>query len=47
MSDGTATFGMGDLSAEELQKATCTTLGFAFAQVITVDEMIDKMIIKE
>ena len=43
MSDGTATFGMGDLSAEELQKATCTTLGFAFAQVITVDEMIDKI----
>ena len=43
MSDGTATFGMGDLSAEELQKATCTTLGFAFAQVITVHEMIDKI----
>jgi nicotinamidase-related amidase len=43
MSDGTATFGMGDLSAEVLQKATCATLGFAFAQVITVDEMLEKI----
>lgn len=43
VSDGTATFGMGDLSAEEIQKATCTTLGFAFAQVITLDEMIAKI----
>ena len=43
MSDGTATFGMGDLSSEELQKATCATLGFAFAQVISVNEMIEKI----
>jgi len=43
MSDGTGTFGVGDLSAQEIQKATCTTLGFAFAQVITVNEMIDKI----
>lgn len=43
LSDGTATFGVGDLTAEEIQKATCTTLGFVFAQVLTVDEMIGKM----
>jgi ureidoacrylate peracid hydrolase len=43
VSDGTATFGIGDLSAEEIQKATCTTLGFAFAQVLTVDEVIAKI----
>ena len=43
LSDGTATFGIGDLSAEEIQKATCATLGFVFAQVLTVDEMIAKL----
>ncbi len=43
LSDGTATFPIGDLSAEALQAATCATLGFGFAQVITVDEMIAKI----
>ena len=43
LSDGTATFPIGDLSAEDLQAATCATLGFGFAQVITVDEMIAKI----
>ena len=43
LSDGTATRGMGDASAAELQKATCATLGFVFAQVLTVDEMIRKI----
>jgi nicotinamidase-related amidase len=43
LSDGTATAGMGELSAEELQRATCTTLGFLFAQVLPVDEMIHKI----
>ncbi|HXJ17740.1 MAG TPA: isochorismatase family cysteine hydrolase [Candidatus Polarisedimenticolia bacterium] len=43
LSDGTATAAMGDASAEELQKATCATLGFLFAQVLTVDEMIGKV----
>lgn len=42
-SDGTATSAMGGLSAEELQKATCATLGFLFAQVLTVDETIRKI----
>jgi nicotinamidase-related amidase len=43
LSDGTATFGIGDLSAAELQKATCATLGKVFAQVLTVDKMISKI----
>ncbi len=41
--DGTATFSIGDLSAAELQKATCATLGKVFAQIITVDEVITKI----
>ena len=43
LSDGTATAPMGAASAEELQRATCATLGFLFAQVLTVDEMIAKI----
>jgi ureidoacrylate peracid hydrolase len=43
LSDGTATFGVGDLSAEDIQTATCTTLGAFFAQVLSVDEMIGKI----
>lgn len=43
LSDGTATFGIGDLSPDDIQKATCATLGFAFAQVLTVDQMIAKI----
>lgn len=43
LDDGTATFGMGNASAAELQKATLATLGFLFAQVLTVDEMIKKI----
>ncbi|MEZ4297860.1 MAG: isochorismatase family cysteine hydrolase [Polyangiaceae bacterium] len=43
LSDGTATFGVGSLSAEEIQRATCTTLGFVFAQVLTIDETIAKL----
>ncbi len=43
LSDGTATAPMGNLSAEELQNATCTTLGFLFAEVLTVDQMIAKV----
>jgi hypothetical protein len=34
---------MGHLPAEEIQKATCTTHGFAFSQVLTVDEIISKI----
>jgi ureidoacrylate peracid hydrolase len=43
LSDGTATFGMGDASAAELQKATLATLGFLFAEVLTIDEIMQKI----
>ena len=43
MSDGTTTFDMGNVSATELTRATCATLGHLFAQVSTVDEMIRKI----
>jgi ureidoacrylate peracid hydrolase len=43
LSDGTATADMGELTAEQLQRATCATLGFLFAQVLTVEEMIHKI----
>ena len=41
--DGTTTFDIGGVSAAELQRATCATLGLLFAQVLTVDEMISKI----
>ena len=43
LSDGTTTFGMGNATGAELQKATLATLGFLFAQVLTVAEMIQKI----
>jgi nicotinamidase-related amidase len=43
LSDGTATADMNGVSAAELQRVTCATLGFLFAQVLTVDEMIAKI----
>lgn len=43
LSDGTATAGMGVVSAAELQRATVTTLGFLFAQVLTVDDVLEKI----
>lgn len=43
LSDGTATYDIGEQSAQQLQTATCTTLGFAFAQICTVDEIIEKL----
>jgi nicotinamidase-related amidase len=43
LTDGTATFAIDDLSAEDVQNATCATLGFAFAQLSTVDEMIARV----
>ncbi len=41
LSDGTATFPIGEVSAAEIQRATCATIGFLFGQVLTVDEMIE------
>ena len=43
LSDGTATFGLEDLSAEQLQKATCATLGAVFAQVLSIKEVMAKL----
>lgn len=43
LSDGTATQDMLGVTAEELQRATCASLGMVFAQLQTVDEMIDKI----
>lgn len=43
MSDGTATRETEGVPAVELQRATCTSLAFAFAQVLTIDEMIAKI----
>jgi ureidoacrylate peracid hydrolase len=43
LSDGTANSDIGDISAAELKRATCATLGRMFAQVLTVDEMIGKI----
>lgn len=43
LSDATATSGIEDLSADEVQRATCVTLGKRFAQVLTTDEMLTKI----
>lgn len=43
LSDGTATADMGEVPAAELQRASLGTLGFLFAQVLTVEEMIEKI----
>jgi ureidoacrylate peracid hydrolase len=40
LSDGTATFGIGDLSADEIQKASCTTVGFVFGRLATIDDVL-------
>lgn len=40
MSDGTSTSDMMGVSRADLQLATCASLAFAFAQVLSVDEMI-------
>lgn len=43
LSDGTATFPIGNLTADQVQEATVTTLGSFFAQIETVDGMIGKI----
>jgi nicotinamidase-related amidase len=43
LSDGTTTGGVEGISREEVQRATLATLGMCFAQVLTVDEMIQKI----
>jgi ureidoacrylate peracid hydrolase len=48
LSDGTATFGLPDMgfgpvTAEEVQNLTCSGVGFFFGQVLTVDQVIEKI----
>ncbi len=40
-SDGTETFPLGDLTVEQIKKATITTLGLAFAKIVSVNGLID------
>lgn len=44
LSDGTATQDMGGVPAEDLHKATCASMGMVFAQLLTVDEMMKKIL---
>lgn len=41
--DGTACHGIGELTAEDIQAATCATLGNVFAEVTTVDDVIARI----
>lgn len=48
LSDGTATFGLPDIgfgpvTAEEVQRVTCSVLGFFFGQVLSVNQVLQKM----
>lgn len=43
LNDATATFSIGDLSPADLQKGTCATLAVVFAQVLSANEMIQKI----
>jgi ureidoacrylate peracid hydrolase len=43
ISDGTATFDLPGVTAEEVQRAVCATLAMAFAQIETTDDMIAKL----
>jgi nicotinamidase-related amidase len=43
MSDGTATRDMGGVSREDLQRASCAVLGSTFAQVLSVEDMIQRI----
>ena len=40
LSDGTATFDIGDVKAEEIQKMTCATIGAVFGRVVRVDDVL-------
>jgi nicotinamidase-related amidase len=43
LSDGTSAQALGGLTAEEAHRASLATLGALFAQVLPMDEMIDKI----
>lgn len=40
-SDGTETFPIGNVSVDEIKRATLTTLGLAFAKIASIDELIE------
>jgi ureidoacrylate peracid hydrolase len=43
LSDGTSASALPGALAADIQRVTLATLGFLFAQVLTVDEMISKI----
>jgi nicotinamidase-related amidase len=48
LSDGTATFGLPDLgfgaiTAQEIQRVTCSVISFFYGQVLTVNQVIEKV----
>lgn len=43
LSDGTATSDMLGVSAEDLQRATCASLGMVFAQVLCTEEVLETL----
>jgi ureidoacrylate peracid hydrolase len=48
LSDGTATFGLPDMgfgaiTGQEVQRVTCSVVGFFFGQVLTVNQAIEKI----
>ena len=43
MEDGTETFPIGDVTAEEIRRVVNATVGAAFANVLSVSEMINRL----
>jgi hypothetical protein len=43
MEDGTETFPIGDLTADEIRRVVNATVGAAFANVLPVSEMINRL----
>jgi hypothetical protein len=41
--DATATFPIGNLSADEVKRATCATIAFVFGRVATLDEVYSEL----
>jgi len=41
VSDGTETFPIGDLTVEQIKKATLTTLQLAFAEIISAADLVE------
>jgi nicotinamidase-related amidase len=40
LKDGTATFGIDNLSAEQVQEAACATIGFVFGKVASIGDVL-------